>query len=90
MSDAVVHNQAAHRYELPSPHGLALAAYVDRREQRIFTHTEVPPEDEGKGIASRLVRAALDDTRKHGLTIVPACNFVDAFVRRHPEYAAPV
>jgi len=89
VSDTVTHNEAAHRYELAGPHGLAIAVYADRGDRRVFTHTEVPPEDEGQGIASRLVRAALDDTRRRGLKIVPACSFVEVFVRRHPEYADP-
>jgi predicted GNAT family acetyltransferase len=83
----VKHNEAAHRYELETDHGLAIAVYRQQGDSAIFTHTEVPPEDEGKGIGGRLVRAALDDTRRRGLKIVPACSFVVAFVRRHPEYA---
>ena len=46
----------------------------------------MPPEDEGKGYASQLVKEALDDTRGAGLKIQPACSFVVAYVRRHPEY----
>jgi predicted GNAT family acetyltransferase len=46
----------------------------------------VPTADEGRGIGASLVRAALDDARKRGFKIVPACSFVAAFVRRHPEY----
>ena len=90
MSDdrTVRHNAVAHRYELDAEHGLAIAVYREQGGSAIFTHTEVPPEDEGKGIGARLVRAALDDTRRRGLKIVPACSFVVAFVRRHPEYAA--
>ena len=84
----VRHNQAQSRYELDTPHGVAVAAYVMRDGAAVFTHTEVPPQDEGKGIATRLVRSALDDTRRRGFKIVPACSFVVAFVRRHPEYAA--
>jgi predicted GNAT family acetyltransferase len=52
----------------------------------LVTHTEVPREDEGKGFASRLVSAALADAHKRGFKIVPACSFVVAYVRRHPEY----
>ena len=84
----VRHNVAEHRYELDTDHGLAIAVYREHGDSAIFTHTEVPPHDEGKGIASKLVREALDDTRRRGLKIVPACSFVIAFVRRHPEYAA--
>jgi uncharacterized protein len=86
MQNQVRHNAAEHRYELATEHGMALAVYREQGDRRIFTHTEVPPEDEGRGIASRLVREALDDTRRHGFKIVPACSFVVAFVERHPEY----
>ena len=83
----VRHNEAAARYELDTAHGQAIAVYRQQGDSRVFTHTEVPPADEGKGIAAALVRAALDDTRARGFKIVPACSFVVAFVRRHPEYA---
>lgn len=83
---SVRHNQARSRYELDTEHGIAVAVYSVHDNKAVFTHTEVPPEDEGKGLATQLVRAALDDTRRRGLKIVPACSFVVAFVRRHPEY----
>lgn len=83
----VRHNRAEHRYELDTPHGLAVAVYREQAGSRIFTHTEVPPADEGQGLAARLVKAALDDTKANGLKIVPACSYVVAYVRRHPEYA---
>ncbi len=83
---SVTHNEARSRYELETPHGLAIAVYRRQGDSLVFTHTEVPPADEGKGLGAQLVRAALDDTRRRGLGIVPACSFVVAFVRRHPEY----
>ena len=83
---AVRHNEAENRYELDSEHGTAIAVYRTQGDRRIFVHTETPPADEGKGIASRLVKAALDDSRACGFKIVPACSFVVAFVHRHPEY----
>ena len=82
----VTHNASQQRYELPVEHGLAIAVYRQQGDARIFTHTEVPPADEGKGFGARVVKAALEDTRKHGFKIVPACSFVVAYVRRHPEY----
>jgi predicted GNAT family acetyltransferase len=83
---AVRHNAGESRYELDTEHGLAVAVYREQGDRAIFTHTAVPPADEGKGIGARLVRAALDDARQRGFKIVPACSFVAAFVRRHPEY----
>ena len=85
----VMHNAPLGRYELETEHGLAVAVYRQQGDRLIFTHTEVPPADEGRGIGSRLVREALDDARRRGFKIVPACSFVVEFVRRHPEYADP-
>ena len=85
---AIRHNPAQNRYEMDTEHGLAIAVYRRQGDRAIFTHTEVPSADEGKGIGSQLVRAALDDARRRGLKIVPACSFVAAFIRRHPEYRA--
>lgn len=82
----VTHNAARLRYELPTDHGLAIAVYRQQGDSRAFTHTEVPPEDEGKGLGAKIVRAALEDTRRQRLKIVPLCSFVVAFVRRHPEF----
>jgi len=82
----VTHNEALGRYEMKTEHGLAVAVYHQQGDRRIFTHTEVPRADEGKGLASRLVKEALDDTRRAGFKIQPACSFVVAYVRRHPEY----
>ena len=72
----VTHNPALSRYEMATDHGMAVAVYQQRGDRRIFTHTEVPPPDQGRGHASRLVKDALDDTRRHGLKIEPACSFV--------------
>ncbi|MBN9538606.1 MAG: N-acetyltransferase [Reyranella sp.] len=83
---SVTHNAARSRYELPTEHGLAVAEYRSQGDRLIFTHTEVPPADEGKGLGAKLVRAALEDTHRRGLKIVPACSFVVAYVRRHPEF----
>ena len=86
MSD-VSHNPTSSRYELRTEHGTAIAVYREEGDRLVFVHTETPVLDQGKGVASRLVRAALDDARRRGFKIVPACSYVADFVRRHPKYA---
>jgi len=49
---SVRHNEAAGRYELATPHGVAVAAYREQAGSRVFTHTEVPPADEGHGFGA--------------------------------------
>ena len=52
-----------------------------------LVHTEVDPHAEGTGVGSALARHALDDARAAGRHVVPACPFVSAWIRRHPQYA---
>jgi uncharacterized protein len=54
---------------------------------RTATHTIVPPAIGGRGIAARLVEALVADARAQGFRIVPACSYVEAMFRRHPEWA---
>ncbi len=49
-------------------------------------HTEVPPELEGRGIASKLTRTALDYAREQGLQVVPICPYVSTYLKKHSEY----
>jgi predicted GNAT family acetyltransferase len=65
---------------------LGLAAYQRRGNQVVFTHTEVEDGAEHSGLGSTLVRAALDDVRSRGETVVPMCSFVRGWIERHPEY----
>ena len=84
MTD-VIHNEAASRYELTEDGATAFASYVREGDVMVFDHTVTPPEFRGRGIASRVVKAALADVRARGLRIVPACSFVADYVTRHPE-----
>ena len=64
-------------------------AFVEyRREGDILAinHTEVPPEMGGRGIAGRLVEAALRYARDEGLKVLPRCSYADAYMRRHVEH----
>ncbi len=86
MSHSVRDNPARRRYELDVPGGQAFIDY--RRDAGIVTmlHAEVPPELEGRGIGSALVKGALDLVRGQGERVVPACPFVAAYIRKHPAY----
>jgi hypothetical protein len=81
----VRHNPAANRFEAIVD-GLLCSTdyYLDGDVMRMH-HTGVPPALEGRGIASRLVRAAFAYADANGLRIEPRCSYVAAYVRRHPE-----
>jgi predicted GNAT family acetyltransferase len=51
-----------------------------------YTHTRVEPAYEGQGVGSALARAAMDDARTRGRTVVPICPFLSGWLDKHPEY----
>lgn len=84
---AVVHNPAENRYEIAIEGHLAVAEYVTEDGRQVFTHTLVPPELRGRGLAEALVRTALHDARAAGRRVVPACSYVARFIEKNPEFA---
>jgi predicted GNAT family acetyltransferase len=84
----VVHRPDEHRYELlvGGEHAGELV-YRDRGGKVLaFLHTEVDQHVQRRGLGSALVAGALDEARERGFRVVPLCPFVDAYIRRHPEY----
>ncbi len=80
-------NPAAEQWELRVDGELAvLAAYQDKGGQRTFTHTETQDGFAGKGLASQLVKAALDDAKSRALEVNPVCPFVRGWLDRHPGH----
>ncbi len=80
------HNPPEHRFEMEVDGHLSVVEYAPRDHTVVFTHTFVPPELRGRGIAEKLVRAALAHAGEAGWRIVPACSYVAAYIGRHPEF----
>ncbi len=84
----VVNNSDQSRYEIRDGDTLlGFADYQETPDSVVFTHTEVFPGSEGKGVGGALIGAALDDVRARDLKALPICPFVQAYLKRHPEYA---
>jgi uncharacterized protein len=85
---AVTDNADLERYEITADGALAgFTAYRRRPGLIAFTHTEIDPAFEGRGLGGRLVHAALDEARAQQLLVLPFCPFTNAYIQRHPEYA---
>lgn len=82
----VVDNADASRFEVHVGDDVAFAEYLRHGDVIVFTHTFVPPELEGHGIAGRLAKVALDRARDEGLKVVARCPFFATYIKRHPEY----
>ncbi|MCR2791672.1 N-acetyltransferase [Microbacterium sp. zg.Y625] len=59
------------------------------RAERIFFHTEVDPEYGGRGFGVLLLREALADSIRQGVTVVPVCPLFARHLTKHGgEYVA--
>ena len=80
------HNAAESRFETTVEGFLSVLEYELSGEVVVFTHTFVPPEMRGRGLAERLVRAGLAWVAAENRRVVPACSYVEGFIRRHREF----
>jgi predicted GNAT family acetyltransferase len=84
---AVRDNKAQNRFELDVEGSVAFANYRVTPSAVIITHTETPRALRGGGIASELVRGALELIRADGRKVIAGCGFVVDYLRRNPEFA---
>jgi hypothetical protein len=80
-------NKSQRRFELDVEGAVAFANYRLTPDTVIITHTETPYALRGRGIASELVKGALELIRADGLKVVAGCGFVVDYLQKHPEYA---
>ncbi len=52
-----------------------------------FDHTHVPESLRGQGLAAILTQAALTTARQQGWRVIPQCSYVEAYLKKHPEFS---
>jgi uncharacterized protein len=83
----VVHDARDLRFRIHLPGGVAELAYVPLSETLLDLYsTWVPPEERGRRVADRLVRAALAHARERKMRVVPSCWYVRRWLDAHPEH----
>jgi predicted GNAT family acetyltransferase len=82
----VTNNEEAQQFEARVDGQRALLTYRRFPGRIVLNHTEVPQPLEGKGLAAKLARTALDFARANHLRVVPLCRYVSMFIRKHAEY----
>lgn len=88
MPAEVRHNVERSRYELVlDGRVIGVADYRHVGSELVFPHTEIDRPLRGQGFGDQLIKGALDDVRRAGLTLVPSCWAVAEYIAEHPEYA---
>jgi predicted GNAT family acetyltransferase len=71
--------QGDNEFYVETPHGKAFLKYRIEGNNFIIYETFTPPEERGKGIATRLTNYAFDYANSKGYQIVDECSFTAHF-----------
>lgn len=86
MAFSIEHNRAKHCFETQVEGVRCVLEYTLAGTVMTLTHTDVPEAVGGRGIASALVRAALEAARHESWTVIPECSYVAVWMQRHPDF----
>ncbi len=87
MAYELIHNEAANNYEYHIDGLTCYITYDDQNGNMHLTHTVVPKELGGRGIAKELLLDVLEEIKKAGKKAVAECSYVVAFQEKNPDYA---
>ena len=89
MTHEVEHRTADRRFVVAELGHEAYLEYYELPDGSLdYAHTYTPNEIRGRGIASSIIKTALDFAKDKGKSIVPGCPFVQTYIDRHTEYAS--
>jgi len=83
----VRNNEADGQFEIEVDGQVAVLEYFVRGSTIVYPHTLVPAELEQHGLAAKLAHHALEYARANRFSVIPACPYVQAYLRKHPEYS---
>jgi predicted GNAT family acetyltransferase len=85
MTD-IAHEPTRRRFTTEVDGQAGYLVYERAGDVMVITHTRVPAAIGGRGIAARLLQAAVDHARAEGMKVDPQCSYADAWMRRHPQF----
>ena len=86
MSLDITHDSEAHRFTTLVEGKQCVLDYRLAGQQMTISHTGVPADVGGRGIASALTREAVETARAKSWKVTPACSYAAAWLKRHREY----
>jgi predicted GNAT family acetyltransferase len=82
----LINNTDIHNFELFVDGHRAFIDYQQRGNKFFLIHTEVPRELEGRGVAAALVEKTFKYLEANNFKMVPYCEYIKAYLKRHPEW----
>ncbi len=88
MQHSVIHDPERRRFLVRELGHEAYLEYYELPDGSLdYSHTYTPNEIRGRGIATAIIRQALEYARTKGKQVIPSCPFVQTYADRHREYA---
>ena len=88
MAHELIHNQNECKYEYHIEGYIAYITYDDQNGNMHLTHTIVPEELAGKGLAKMLLEDVLGQIEKDGKKAVAQCSYIVKYQEKNPDKAA--
>ena len=79
-------NKEEERFEMKVDGTPSILEYKVKGNDIYLTHTEVPQSLEGRGVAAALVEKVLMEVEDRGQQVIPMCQYVQSFLKRHPDW----
>lgn len=86
MNITMTHEPAAQRFVAVTEAQESVIDYQLSDGTMTITHTGVPTDLRGRGIAGELTRFALETARAKRWKVIPTCSYAENFFTRHSEY----
>ena len=87
MSHTLIHNENECKYEYHIDGFVAYITYEDKNGKMYLTHTIVPEELAGKGLARTLLEDVLEQIKKANKKAISVCSYIVKYEEKHPELA---
>lgn len=86
MANEVVNDKSGSRFVLEIAGDEVYLLFDEKKDMLDLYSTYTPPNLRGKGLAARVVKAALEYAKEKNLKVIPSCWYVRKFIEENPEY----
>ena len=86
MEEKVIHDKDKSQFNISINNKEVYVDYKIEQNKMNLYHTYTNPELRGKGLAAKVVIAALKYAKSNNIKVIPGCTYVQSFISRHKEY----
>lgn len=86
MEEKIIHDKAKSQFIIVIDGKESLVDYSIEKNRIILYHTYTHPDLRGKGLAAKVVIAALEYAKENNLKVIPGCSYVQDFIAKNKKY----